>query len=226
MLFWSFEWTGYIDPHYGRRLYTSFICIIVNQSVKIIHFPLIVQFFKPVTEPCRIELMLHSGKKDKILVVWIESWGKRFKAYLSKSEHGYKRCCWRTYPRPPVWLKKHRLGLCFSRLRLSLTSRLPLQISQRKDDNELRGVHRASSAPTLPKRHGAPPPYLQPLFLTVTRVTSHSTSPPVSSQGSPPPPGLTTSTTVPFYDDCFRCHGDAFRVAAWQRITAVLLLFI
>lgn len=37
-------------------------------------------------------------------------------------------------------------------------------------------------------------------------MTNHWTSPRTFSQESPPPPGLAISTTVPFYDDSFRCH--------------------
>lgn len=37
-------------------------------------------------------------------------------------------------------------------------------------------------------------------------MTNHWTSPQTFSQESPPPPGLAISTTVPFYDDSFRCH--------------------
>lgn len=37
-------------------------------------------------------------------------------------------------------------------------------------------------------------------------MTNHWTSPRTFSQESLPPPGLAISTTVPFYDDSFRCH--------------------
>lgn len=37
-------------------------------------------------------------------------------------------------------------------------------------------------------------------------MTNHWTSPRTFSQESPPLPGLAISTTVPFYDDSFRCH--------------------
>lgn len=37
-------------------------------------------------------------------------------------------------------------------------------------------------------------------------MTNHWTSPRTFSLESPPPPGLAISTTVPFYDDSFRCH--------------------
>lgn len=37
-------------------------------------------------------------------------------------------------------------------------------------------------------------------------MTSHWTSPQTFSQESLPPPGLAISTTVPFYDDSFRCR--------------------
>lgn len=37
-------------------------------------------------------------------------------------------------------------------------------------------------------------------------MTNHWTSLRTFSQESQPPPGLAISTTVPFYDDSFRCH--------------------
>ena len=37
-------------------------------------------------------------------------------------------------------------------------------------------------------------------------MTNHWTSPRTFSQESLPLPGLAISTTVPFYDDSFRCH--------------------
>ncbi|MCI4386294.1 hypothetical protein PGIGA_G00060700 [Pangasianodon gigas] len=50
-------------------------------------------------------------------------------------------------------------------------------------------------------------------------MTSHWTSPRTSSQESPPPRGLAISTTVPFYDDSFRCHASTLcKMVAWQRV--------
>lgn len=103
------------------------------------------------------------------------------------------------------------LGLFAASWWLSLASAL-WQVPQWEDDHELHRVPCPSSAPSLPEWYWAPPPTIQPLFLTLSRMTSHWTSLQTSSQETLPLPGLAISITVPFYDDSFRCHAEAPRL--------------